>query len=188
LAGAKVAAALGDVNRIRGSSQLNAVPVNPLGRRAFGGFGDVGRGVWTSQRNLLDSVVGSEILEAVENSNRPKEGTVFLLTLPVLLALLGGLIVGGGSMAMWAARRICDESARQFDRGFERGRWLADITTSQSVEPVRRPHRMRLLLGSGDPSTGWTDAPDAQDPPSLLVPQGYRPADPRNHAGVASDS
>ena len=113
---------------------------------------------------------------------------MFGLTLPVLLALLGGLIVGGGSMAIWAARRICDESARQFDRGFERGRWLADLTTARSVEPLRRPHRMRLLLGSGDPTPAWTDGPDALDPPSLLIPQRYRPAEPRNHAGVASDS
>lgn len=113
-----------------------------------------------------------------------------VLTLPVLLALAGGLIVGGGSMAMWAARRICDEAARQFDRGFERGRWLADITSSRSVEPVRRPHRIRLLLGSGDPTSGWTDGPDPDpdDPPSLLIPQRYRPAEPRNHAGtVLSD-
>ncbi len=109
-----------------------------------------------------------------------------LLSLPVLLALLGGLIVGGGSMAVWAARRICDESARQFDRGFERGRWLADITNAQSVEPLRRPRRMRLLLRSDDPSS-WTDGPDPLDPPSLLIPQRYRPAEPRNHAGVASD-
>jgi hypothetical protein len=114
---------------------------------------------------------------------------VFVLTLPVLLALLGGLIVGAGSMAMWAARRICDESARQFDRGFERGRWLADLTSSRSFEPVRRPHRMRLLLGSGDPTSDWTEGPDAHDPPSLLVPQGYRPAEPRSHAATGvSDS
>lgn len=110
---------------------------------------------------------------------------MFVLSVPVLLALLGGLIVGGGSMAIWAARRIGDESARQFDRGFERGRWLADIN-SQSVEPLRRPNRMRLLLRSGD-LTSWTDEPDSQDPPSLLIPQRYRPAEPRNHAGVASD-
>jgi hypothetical protein len=62
------------------------------------------------------------------------------MTISVIIGVFVGLVVGCASMAMWAVRRIGDEAARQFDRGFERGRWLA------------------------------------------LMPQRYRPAEPRTYA------
>jgi hypothetical protein len=73
-----------------------------------------------------------------------------MMAISVIIGVFVGLVVGCASMAMWAARRIGDEAARQFDRGFERGRWLADLT---------------------------------HDPPPLLIPRRYRPAEPRTYAG-----
>ncbi len=98
------------------------------------------------------------------------------MAVPVMIGLLVGLIVGGASMAIWAARRIGDEAARQFDRGFERGRWLADLSTTRSLEPLRRSPRIRLLLPGDPPGLG---GPDPYDPPTLLRPQRYRTAEPR---------
>jgi hypothetical protein len=104
------------------------------------------------------------------------------MAVPVMIGLLIGLIVGGASMAMWAARRIGDEAARQFDRGFERGRWLADLSTTRALETLG-PRRVRLIT-PGEPTNGS----DPDDPPTLLKPQRYRTAEPRTYAGrVLSD-
>lgn len=100
------------------------------------------------------------------------------MAVPVLIGLLIGLIVGGAFMALWAARRIGDEAARQFDRGFERGRWLADLSTTRALEPLGLHRRVRLIT-PGESTTG----PDPYDPPSLLKPQRYRTAEPRTYAG-----
>ena len=87
------------------------------------------------------------------------------MAVPVMISLLIGLIVGGASMAIWAAGRIGDEAARQFDRGFERGRWLADLSSTRGFEHTGRSRGIRLLL-PGDPA----GPPDSYDPPALLVP------------------
>jgi hypothetical protein len=67
---------------------------------------------------------------------------------PVILSLLVGLVVGGACMAIWAATRIEEEAARQFDRGFERGRWLTDITARRSEERDRAGRRLLLAGGA----------------------------------------
>jgi hypothetical protein len=102
------------------------------------------------------------------------------MTIPVIISVFVGLVVGGASMAIWAARRIGDEAARQFDRGFERGRWLADLSTARGLESLGRTRRMRLIV-PGDP--GGTGSPDAHDPPALLLPQRFRAAEPRTYSG-----
>jgi hypothetical protein len=62
----------------------------------------------------------------------------------VILGLLAGFVAGGLCMAVWAANRIEEEASCQYDRGFERGRWLADVATANSQEaedePVRPEH------------------------------------------------
>jgi hypothetical protein len=82
---------------------------------------------------------------------------------PVILSLLVGFVVGGACMAMWAATRIEEEAARQFDRGFERGRWLTDITVRAADE---RDRAVRRLLLPGRPALG---PPAAEPRPSLLL-------------------
>jgi hypothetical protein len=52
-----------------------------------------------------------------------------MMAIPVIISVFVGLVVGCASMAMWVVRRIVDKSMRQFDRGLERGRRLADLTT-----------------------------------------------------------
>lgn len=99
------------------------------------------------------------------------------MAVPVMIGLLIGLIVGGASMALWAARRIGDEAARQFDRGFERGRWLADLSTTCALEALGS--RRARLITPGEPTGG----PDPYDPPPLLKPQRYRTPEPRTYAG-----
>lgn len=100
------------------------------------------------------------------------------MAVPVLIGLLIGLIVGGAFMALWAARRIGDEAARQFDRGFERGRWLADLSTTRALEPLGLHRRVRLIT-PGEPTNGS----DPYDPPILLKPQRCQTAEPRTYAG-----
>jgi hypothetical protein len=58
---------------------------------------------------------------------------------PVIISLLIGLVAGGAFMAMWAANRIEEESVRQFDRGFERGRWLVAGARQPASPPTRPP-------------------------------------------------
>ena len=90
---------------------------------------------------------------------------------PVIISLLLGLVAGGAFMAMWAANRIEEESVRQFDRGFERGRWLTDISVAKAIEDQDRARRVDLLVaGSRQPSGPPPPArPPGQEPrPSLL--------------------
>jgi hypothetical protein len=86
------------------------------------------------------------------------------MAVPVMIGLLMGLVVGGSAMALWAAGRIGEEAARQFDRGFERGRWLADLSVTRALEPPRRGVRVRLIT-PGEDHTGRRDP----DPPSTLL-------------------
>jgi hypothetical protein len=102
-----------------------------------------------------------------------------MMAFSVMISLFVGLVVGCASMAMWAARRIGDEAARQFDRGFERGRWLADVSTTGGLDPVGRARR--ILIVPGAPS--GAGAPDVHDPPTLLKPQRFRRAEPGTHTG-----
>jgi hypothetical protein len=89
---------------------------------------------------------------------------------PVIISLLVGLVAGGALMAIWAANRIEEESVRQFDRGFERGRWLTDITVAKAIEDQDRARRVGLLVGAHQPSSPPTPRPPGQEPrPSLLV-------------------
>jgi hypothetical protein len=85
---------------------------------------------------------------------------------PVIISLLVGLVAGGAFMAMWAAHRIEEEGVRQFDRGFERGRWLTDISVAQAIEDQGRSRRVGLLAAGPHPPA----RPPGQEPrPSLLV-------------------
>jgi hypothetical protein len=90
---------------------------------------------------------------------------------PVIISLLVGLVAGGAFMAMWAANRIEEEGVRQFDRGFERGRWLTDIAVAKAIEDQERDRRVGLLVaGSRNPSAQQPARPPGQEPrPSLLV-------------------
>jgi hypothetical protein len=85
---------------------------------------------------------------------------------PVIISMLVGLLAGGASMAIWAANRIEEEGARQFDRGFERGRWLTDLSVAKAIEDQDRARRVGLLVAGASPPA----RPAAQEPrPSLLV-------------------
>jgi hypothetical protein len=99
----------------------------------------------------------------------------------VMIGLLIGLVVGSAGMALWAAGRIGEEAARQFDRGFERGRWLADLSVSRALEPPQRGPKVRLLRPGGLAPGGLRrDGPGlAPDPPpALLLPRAARPGLP----------
>jgi hypothetical protein len=61
--------------------------------------------------------------------------------LTIVLSLVVGLVVGGGCMALVAARRIGEEAARQFDRGVVEGRWIEDA----GVQPVDETARRRRV-------------------------------------------
>jgi hypothetical protein len=89
---------------------------------------------------------------------------------PVIISLLVGLVAGGGFMAIWAANRIEEESVRQFDRGFEHGRWLTDITVAKAIEDQDRARRVGLLVaGAHQPANLSTPRPGQEPRPSLLV-------------------
>jgi hypothetical protein len=68
------------------------------------------------------------------------------MAMPVIISLLVGLVAGGAFMAMWAAHRIEEEGVRQFDRGFERGRWLTDLSAAEAIEDRDRARRIGLLV------------------------------------------
>jgi hypothetical protein len=89
---------------------------------------------------------------------------------PVIISLLIGLVAGGAFMAIWAASRIEEESVRQFDRGFERGRWLTDISVAKAIEDQDRARRVGLLVaGARQPASPLTRPPGQEPRPSLLV-------------------
>jgi hypothetical protein len=123
---------------------------------------------------MLDKDVGFENLEPDEYGNSPKE---VIMAFQVMIALFVGLIAGGAIMAIWAARRIGDEAARQFDRGFERGRWMADLSMHQGLDPQGSPRQVHLIMPDDPTATG---GPGLPDPPTLLKPQRIRPAEPRS--------
>ena len=64
--------------------------------------------------------------------------------LTIVLSLFAGLVVGGGCMALVAARRIGEEAARQFDRGLVQGR-LVDTGGVQTVDDAARRRRVTAL-------------------------------------------
>ena len=97
---------------------------------------------------------------------------------PVIISLLVGLVAGGALTAMWAANRIEEEGVRQFDRGFERGRWLTDISVAKAIEDQDRAHRVGLLVAGarkpGPPaastfSSATISGRSARHPPANLV-------------------
>src|ERR687898_830376 len=103
---------------------------------------------------------------------------------PVIISLLLGLVAGGAFMAMWAANRIEEESVREFDRGFERGRWLTDISVAKAIEDQDRARRVDLLVaGARQPSGPATPTPPPGQeprPPAWFLPPpwGGRPPPP----------
>src|ERR687898_878531 len=84
---------------------------------------------------------------------------------PVIISLLLGLVAGGAFMAMWAANRIEEESVRQFDRGFERGRWLTDISVAKAIEDQDRARRVGLLVAGARQPAGPPPPPPPHKPP-----------------------
>ena len=90
---------------------------------------------------------------------------------PVIISLLVGLVAGGAFMAMWAATRIEEEGVRQFDRGFERGRWLTDLSAAKAIEDQHRARRVDLLVAGSRPPGGRPTArsPGQEPRPSPLV-------------------
>jgi hypothetical protein len=50
---------------------------------------------------------------------------------PVLVALVIGLVVGGGVVLFLMFGRVAEEGIRQFDAGLREGQWLGDVTTEQ---------------------------------------------------------
>jgi hypothetical protein len=84
---------------------------------------------------------------------------------PVIISLLVGLLAGGACMGVWAATRIEEEGARQFDRGFERGRWLTDISVARAIEDQDRSRRVGLLAAGAHPPA----RPPGQEPRSSLL-------------------
>jgi hypothetical protein len=93
---------------------------------------------------------------------------------PVIVSLLVGLVAGGAFMAVWAANRIEEEGVRQFDRGFERGRWLTDISVAKAIEDQDRARRVGLLVAGANTGAHQSGGPPTRPPgheprPSLLV-------------------
>jgi hypothetical protein len=89
---------------------------------------------------------------------------------PVIISLLVGLVAGGAFMAIWAASRIEEEGVRQFDRGFERGRWLTDLSVARAIEDQERARRVGPLVASSRQPGLPPARPPGQEPRrSLLV-------------------
>ncbi len=82
------------------------------------------------------------------------------MTTPVVVSLLIGAVIGGACMAFWAAERIQDEAARQFDRGFERGRWLNDLAAVRALEaPAASNLSSRKRVGVAADGLLWVPTP-----------------------------
>jgi hypothetical protein len=62
----------------------------------------------------------------------------------IVLSMVIGIVVGGGFMALVAARHIGAEAARQFDRGVAEGRWR-DTGAMKPVEETARRRRVTAL-------------------------------------------
>jgi len=78
----------------------------------------------------------------------------------VVVSLLIGAVIGGACMAFWAAARIQDEAARQFDHGFERGRWLTELTAARAIEAPLAPAPQPPARRRGAPDALlWAPAP-----------------------------
>jgi MFS superfamily sulfate permease-like transporter len=101
-------------------------------------------------------VVRYENLESDDTPNRPNRR---MMVISVIISVFVGLVVGCASMVMWAVCRIVDKATRQFGRRFERGRWLADLTTG-GLNPAGRTRR--ILIVPGEPPGGATF--EAHDP------------------------
>jgi hypothetical protein len=72
------------------------------------------------------------------------QGGIGLVT--IVLSMVIGIVVGGGFMALIAARHIGAEAARQFDRGVAEGRWrLVDAGAIQPVDEAARRRRVTAL-------------------------------------------
>jgi hypothetical protein len=81
------------------------------------------------------------------------------MTVPVVVSALVGAVVGGACMAFWAAERIQQEAARQFDHGFERARWLHDLAAERDPYiPARAGSLTRIAT---TPSIGGASNPRA---------------------------
>jgi hypothetical protein len=63
----------------------------------------------------------------------------------IVLSMVIGIVVGGGFMALVAARHIGAEAARQFDRGVAAGRWRNDAGTTQPADDTARRRRVTAL-------------------------------------------
>src|SRR5918994_1765136 len=107
---------------------------------------------------------------------------------PVIISLLLGLVAGGAFMAMWAANRIEEESARQFARGFERGRWLTDISVAKAIEDQDRARRVDLLVAGSRQPSGPPTPPPPPRPAPAPPPWGRPPPapPPLPHGGAAA--
>jgi hypothetical protein len=99
------------------------------------------------------------------------------MTISVIIGVFVGLVVGCASTAMWVVRRIGGKAARQFDRGFGRERWLADLTATRGLDPGGRTRR--TLIVPGEPPGGTTL--EARDPPPPPLSQRHRAAEPRTY-------
>ena len=96
-----------------------------------------------------------------------------MMIISVIISVFVGLVVGCASMASWGVRRLGDKATRQFDRGFERRRWLTDLTTMRRLDPAGRTRRILIVPGDSPGGAAF----GAHDHPSLLMPRRYRPAE-----------
>jgi hypothetical protein len=63
----------------------------------------------------------------------------------IVFSMVIGIVVGGGFMAVVAARHIGAEAARQFDRGVAEGRWGNVAGVIQPVDDTARRRRVTAL-------------------------------------------
>jgi hypothetical protein len=63
----------------------------------------------------------------------------------IVFSMVIGIVVGGGFMAVVAARHIGAEAARQFDRGVAEGLWGDDAGAIQPVDETARRRRVTAL-------------------------------------------
>ena len=85
----------------------------------------------------------------------------------VVLSVLCGALVGAVAMAIWAASRINEEGVRQFDRGFERGRWLTEV--SAAADDGGAADRVASLLVTGQAPTLLVSTTAQRTPKELIL-------------------